>query len=316
MGILRVNAVFRVLPLPLQRGARRLQIGLQRLRPGGSNSEYWSRYNVTRHASFATREESLSYLRWRNDQYLFYENFLPFDELSGAVCLDFGCGPGHDVVALIEWSDASRVVGADVSAASISEARARLRLHDAGSRSELVLLKEESGRLPFADDTFDFIVSSGVLHHCEDPEELLAELRRVLKPGGRMRLMVYNQDSVFVHMHVAWERQILQRIDQGRPLADAFRTATDGETCPRSVAYTPEDWIAVCAKANLQARWLDAAVSMLELALLARRWDAIGDRRLAPEHRDFLKTLTFDEFGRPMHQGRVAGIDGLFEAVK
>lgn len=311
-----IRAADRRLPEPVRQRVRRMRSAVLRHIPSTSNARYWSRYNVTAHAAFASREESVEYLRWRNGQYLFYEDFLPFAELDGQRCLDFGCGPAHDVVALLEWSNASRVVGADISTRSIAEAEARVTLHDTSGRAELALLDEGQVRLPFEDGSFDLVVSSGVLHHIENVEDVLNELNRVLAPGGRMRLMVYNRDSVYVHLHVAWKLQLMEKIDRGRSLEDAFRRATDGETCPRSVFYTPEEWIALCGKAGLDARWLDAAVATSELDLLQRRWEAVADRRLAAEHREFLRALTFDSFGRPQYNGRTAGIDGLFEAVK
>ncbi len=59
---------------------------------------YWTDYNVTLHQDFRSIEESLTYLRWRNDQYFGYAALMPVNNQDGRVVLDFGCGPGHDVV--------------------------------------------------------------------------------------------------------------------------------------------------------------------------------------------------------------------------
>ena len=61
-------------------------------------ADYWTRYNVTSHERFASAANSLAYLRWRNDQYFGYSELMPVDRQDGKVILDFGCGPGHDLV--------------------------------------------------------------------------------------------------------------------------------------------------------------------------------------------------------------------------
>jgi SAM-dependent methyltransferase len=52
-------------------------------------------------------------------------------------------------------------------------------------------------RLPFADDVADLVVSYGVIHHTPDPLRCFMELARILKPGGRMLLNVYNWDNLY-----------------------------------------------------------------------------------------------------------------------
>ncbi len=51
--------------------------------------------------------------------------------------------------------------------------------------------------LDFPDDTFDVVYSHGVLHHTVDTEKAIAEVRRVLKPGGEAIIMLYNRISWF-----------------------------------------------------------------------------------------------------------------------
>jgi SAM-dependent methyltransferase len=304
----------RRLPGPVKRGVRQLERRVADL-PGirtSRNSVYWHRANVTRHRRYATREESLAHLRWRNDQYLFYEELIPFDELDGLTVLDFGCGPGHDLVALAEFSRAQRIIGADVSPASLAEAKARMQFHRP-DMVELLRTSDVDSHIPLPDASVDFIVSSGVLHHCPNIGEILVELRRVLKPDGRIRIMVYNRDSVFVHLHVAYLRQVVGGIDREMTLEDAFRRSTDGEGCPYSVCYTPDEFAGLATAASFHCTSLGAAVSTIEMAELARRFDAIQDERLAAEHRAFLRELTFDGSHRPLHNGDVAGVDGFFE---
>ncbi|WP_405856407.1 methyltransferase domain-containing protein [Streptomyces sp. NBC_00090] len=99
-------------------------------------------------------------------------------DVAGRRILDAGCGSGPLSAALRERG--AVVTGIDASAGMLALARRRLgedvALHVADLRD----------RLPFADGAFDDVVSSLVLHYLEDWGPTLAELRRVLRPGGRL----------------------------------------------------------------------------------------------------------------------------------
>ena len=277
-------------------------------------TEYWSHHNVTLHTQFRTREESLEFLEWRNGQYLFYDDFFDFESLRGKSILDYGCGPGHDLVAMAERAAPARLIGADISAPSLAEAGARLRLHD--TNVELLQLDADRAAIPLDDASVDFFLSSGVLHHCENAVEIMHELHRVLRPGGTGLVMVYNYDSLFVHLCVPYVRQIVESIDAELPLEEAFRRSTDWGDCPHSIWYTPETFSRMASSAGFDAHFDGAAVSAFELGVIGQRFDALRCLELAPEHGRFLRELTIDEHGRALHRGNVAGIDGFYTLKK
>ncbi|WP_331762626.1 class I SAM-dependent methyltransferase (plasmid) [Streptomyces sp. NBC_01420] len=99
-------------------------------------------------------------------------------EVSGRRILDAGCGSGPLSGALRERG--AVVSGFDASAGMLELARRRL-----GDGADLQVA-DLGGPLPYSDDTFDDVVASLVLHYLEDWGPALAELRRVLKPGGRL----------------------------------------------------------------------------------------------------------------------------------
>ena len=99
-------------------------------------------------------------------------------DVAGRRILDAGCGSGPLSAALHDRG--AIVTGFDSSAGMLELARRRL-----GDDADLHVA--ELGRpLPFADDAFDDVVASLVLHYLEDWTAPLAELRRVLRPGGRL----------------------------------------------------------------------------------------------------------------------------------
>src|SRR5262249_17270293 len=103
-------------------------------------------------------------------------------DVAGRRILDAGCGSGPLFAALRDRG--AIVTGIDKSAAMVELARRRL-----GAAAD-VRVAELGGPLPFPDETFDDITASLVLHYLEDWQPALAELRRVLKPGGRLIVSV------------------------------------------------------------------------------------------------------------------------------
>jgi ubiquinone/menaquinone biosynthesis C-methylase UbiE len=105
-------------------------------------------------------------------------------DVNGRRVLDVGCGSGPLFAAL--RAKGAFVTGFDASPAMIKLARQRL-----GENADLHVA-DLGQPLPFADGAFDDVVVSLVLHYLRDWTAPLAELRRILKPGGRLILSVYH----------------------------------------------------------------------------------------------------------------------------
>jgi ubiquinone/menaquinone biosynthesis C-methylase UbiE len=277
---------------------------------GGAVADYWTRYNVTLHRNFTSTAESLAYVQWRNDQYFGYIDLMPVDAQEGKTVLDFGCGPGHDLVGFATMSKPARLIAVDVSPSSIREARERLALHQAAC--EFIQLDPHSSALPLDGASVDYIHSSGVLHHVADADPVLREFRRVLRPSGSARIMVYNYDSVWMHLFVAYIKQIVEKTYTNLTLEEAFARTTDGEDCPIANAFRPGEFLSQVYEAGFDAVFTGAAVSMHEAKILPYRFDAIQDRRTPETSRRFLLELTFDEYGMPWYHGHRAGLDACF----
>ena len=115
----------------------------------------------------------------------FEANGFDLSWFRGKRCLDAGCGGGRYSIAMARLG-ASEVIGCDVSASGIRDCRRR------ASGIPNVAFEEASVLdLPFPDKSFDFVCSSGVLHHTSDPAKGLREVTRVLKPEGRVFLLLY-----------------------------------------------------------------------------------------------------------------------------
>ncbi|HEU4656843.1 MAG TPA: class I SAM-dependent methyltransferase [Capillimicrobium sp.] len=280
--------------------------------------EFWTGHTVNQ-APFVTARQSAHYLQWRFREYPLFREFSGlYGEHDGEAILDYGCGPGNDVTGFAIHTRARRIVGADVSTSALRLAQHRLSLHGVGpDRVELVRLTDDHVELPFDDGSFDFVNSQGVLHHTSDPLAILRELHRVLKPGGEGSIMVYNRDSVWFHLHVAWELLIRDGRWPGRTAAEVFHRTTDGEDCPIAECYTGAEFTQLLLEAGFEARYVGGYLSQKELRAMQESWGyAIADERLATEHREFLRGLRYDYNHRPMHGDLHAGIGGTYRIRK
>ena len=104
----------------------------------------------------------------------------------GERVLDLGCGAGTDslVAAQMVGTD-GHVVGIDMTTEMLAKARAAAAEMSAAN---VEFLEGEVERLPFADATFDVVISNGVIDLIPDKDAVFSELYRVLAPGGRLQI--------------------------------------------------------------------------------------------------------------------------------
>ena len=108
--------------------------------------------------------------------------------------LDAGCGPGHLLSKLLTSRDESTYAGGlDVSPAMVELAKRRLLGSEGTGVSDVVA--GDATCLPFRDDSFHAIVSTGVLHHISEPSKFFRELQRVLKEGSSARVFEFSPDT-------------------------------------------------------------------------------------------------------------------------
>jgi ubiquinone/menaquinone biosynthesis C-methylase UbiE len=103
-------------------------------------------------------------------------------DLTGKSVLDIGCGAGGIDVALVATHGAAYVTGIDVEDSVLSHARTLVAAK--GLTSRIGLIKVAPGPLPFPPGSFDVVFSKDSIIHIPDKMALMAEVARVLKPGG------------------------------------------------------------------------------------------------------------------------------------
>ena len=147
--------------------------------------------------------------------------------------LDYGCGNGYVLGHYAR--NGAETYGVDITPQAIELSRLRFRL--LGVDGEFVL--NDGNSIPFDDEFFDIACSMGVLHHIPDPAPVVAELYRVLKPGGRLVIMLYNRNSFRYWVTFRYRRRFDRRY-RGHTLQEVVNM-NDGDDNPYAVAYTKDD---------------------------------------------------------------------------
>jgi len=113
----------------------------------------------------------------------------------GMAVLDCGCGPGTITLDLARRVAPGMVAGIDLSDAQFGESRATAEREGLAVRFESAQVTE----LPFADGRFDAVFSHALFEHLPDPGAALAEIVRVLKPGGFVALRSPDWGGFLLH---------------------------------------------------------------------------------------------------------------------
>ena len=150
-------------------------------------------------------------------------------EASAKHVLDVGCGNGFVTCRFAETG--ADVIAIDLTDRAVELTRARLNL--LGLSAEVRQADAEA--LPFEDETFDTVVSFGVLHHTPDTELAIREINRVLKPDGRLLLMLYHRNS-FAYRILFPAKRLLQPGWRGKSASDQIN-AVDGSSNPLGNVY-------------------------------------------------------------------------------
>ena len=125
---------------------------------------------------------------------------LDFVRLQPGRVLDLGAGTGKFSHALLKRYRKADIVALDIAPAMLVHTRSR-----GGWLRRPACICGDAEQLPFADDSFELIFSNLMLQWCTDLEGTLAELRRVLAPGGLLMFTTFGPDTL-MELRASWER--------------------------------------------------------------------------------------------------------------
>jgi SAM-dependent methyltransferase len=143
-----------------------------------------------------TRDRLMNALDDLEDMFRFRRHMaveeMPIAEIRGKSVLEIGSGAGGHSALFAKHG--AVMTSVDLTFARCRSTAAKFALMGDAAIG-CITLQADAENLPFSSATFDIVYSNGVLHHTSDTEKALAEVHRVLKPGGRAVVMLYCKDS-------------------------------------------------------------------------------------------------------------------------
>ncbi|MBX9830446.1 class I SAM-dependent methyltransferase [Candidatus Babeliales bacterium] len=154
--------------------------------------------------------------------------FAQFTRFHGKKVLEVGVGAGTD---FLQWVRAgAQAYGVDLTHEAVTNVLHRLATYNVAACDVQVA---DAEKLNFADNNFDLVYSWGVIHHSPDPVQCLREIVRVTKPGGSIKIMVYNRRSLF-----AFYQYLQHGLLRGKPFASMKKILAQHQESPGTQAYT------------------------------------------------------------------------------
>lgn len=206
-----------------------------------------------------------------------------FETVRGKRVLEIGVGLGADHQRFAQGG--ADLYGIDLTSRAVEHTARRLAAYGLTSR----LSVGDAEQLDFADGSFDYVYSWGVLHHSPDTPAAIAEVWRVLKPGGSARVMIYHRWSLIGLM--LWLRYAALAFRPWQSLSDIYARHLES---PGTKAYSVRE------ARRLFSRFSDVEISVVLthgdlldsgagqrhasglLSIARRLWPRALLRRLAP----------------------------------
>jgi SAM-dependent methyltransferase len=178
-------------------------------------------------------ESSRPYMPYRE---LPFEREIPFQNLSNLDILEIGVGQGSHAGLIAPR--AKSFTGIDLTNPAVESTRKRMQLLGVKTARVMEMDAEE---MTFPDASFDYIWTWGVIHHSADTRRIVEQMHRVLRPGGKVNVMVYHRSfwKYYVFDGVFKRMTLRGRGSRSRSLHDANQAATDGALARY---YRPVEW--------------------------------------------------------------------------
>ena len=163
----------------------------------------------------------------------YFSNIFPFSDLQNKSVLEVGCGMGF--MASLWAQHGANITAIDLNPVAVAMTKQRFKIFGL----EGCIQEADGEQLPFADSSFDYVYSWGVLHHSPNIQASVGELLRVLKPGGKIGVMLYSRTSILARYLVNYvagflhcEREFLDDVALFSRYGDGYAQEGNWHTWP------------------------------------------------------------------------------------
>lgn len=163
---------------------------------------------------------------------------MEFAQHAGEQLLEIGGGIGTDHAQFA--ANGAITTDVDLSAGHLALAQENFERRGLKGR----FIHQDAETLPFDDNTFDVVYSNGVIHHTPNTKQVVGEIYRVLKPGGKAIIMVYAENSLHYWRNLVWAIGIkdsaLWRQSMGEIMSRSVERSDNAAARPLVKVYTPK----------------------------------------------------------------------------
>lgn len=155
-----------------------------------------------------------------------FDNIIDLESLADKDVLEIGVGMGSHAQLIAPRSRS--FAGIDLTSYAIKGTTERMQLFGLDAPN-VRIVRMDAENLEFADDSFDFVWSWGVIHHSADTRRILQEIHRVLRPGGRATTMVYHRNWWNYYIYSGFFGGVMKRhLFKTRSLHEVRQAEIDG----------------------------------------------------------------------------------------
>ncbi len=153
----------------------------------------------------------------------YFNNLKKTNFLQDLNVLDIGCGWGSSTFHLSKF--AKKITSIDISPIAVKGAKKNISLNKVNNSE---ILEMDAEKLEFKDSYFDYLFSWGVIHHSSNPKKVYEEIFKVLKPGAKGSIMVYNKSSLRYWLMGIYHLYFRGMIFKGYNWSNVTKKFTDG----------------------------------------------------------------------------------------
>jgi len=171
--------------------------------------------------SFFDISQEFAHPNYPNQKY--FDTLIDYEFIKDKKVLEIGCGLGSHAGLIAKNCEA--YTGVDITEYAIEFTKKRFELMNVGNGK---VFRADAEKLPYDNQSFDYVWSWGVIHHSNNIEKIISEIHRVLKKNGRSTIMVYNKKSIRYYWHGIYQGIFKLKFLKFKSLYDINMSYTDG----------------------------------------------------------------------------------------
>jgi ubiquinone/menaquinone biosynthesis C-methylase UbiE len=197
--------------------------------------------------------EAIETFRYKIEPEIF--GFAQFTRYHGKKVLEVGIGASTD---FLQWVRGGAITyGIDLTEEAIAHAQHRLMLYNLVAQDVRV---GDAEQIPYESNQFDLVYSWGVIHHSPNTFKALEEIIRVTRPGGNIKLMIYNRNSLF-----AFYQYLNHALLKGKPFRSFKKVLHHHQESLGTQAFTFKEARQLLSKCPVTIKQMTAPVTKHDL---------------------------------------------------